>query len=39
MGLEVGTIITKEKEGVRIQEKALKLSESLMKKILTRMEG
>ena len=39
MGLEVGTIITKEKEGVRFQEKTLKLSESLMKKILTRMEG
>ncbi|MBO96349.1 MAG: hypothetical protein CMA78_00165 [Euryarchaeota archaeon] len=39
MGLEVGTIITKEKEGVRFQEKVLKLSESLMKKILTRMEG
>ena len=38
IGLEVGTIITKEKEGVRFQEKALKLSESLMKKILTRME-
>ena len=39
MGLEVGTIITKEKEGVRFQDKTLKLSESLMKKILTRMEG
>ncbi len=39
IGLEVGTIITKEKEGVRFQEKVLKLSESLMKKILTRMEG
>lgn len=39
MGLEVGTIITKEKEGVRFQEKVLKLSESLMKKIMTRMEG
>ena len=39
MGLGVGTIITKEKEGVRFQEKTLKLSESLMKKILTRMEG
>ncbi len=39
MGLELGTIITKEKEGVRFQEKVLKLSESLMKKIMTRMEG
>lgn len=36
MGLEVGTIITKEKDGIRYQEKTLKLSESLMKKILTR---
>jgi len=39
MGLEVGTIITKEKDGIRYQEKTLKLSESLMKKILTRKEA
>tara|TARA_B100000676_G_scaffold27627_3_gene25531 strand:+ start:2977 stop:3627 length:651 start_codon:yes stop_codon:yes gene_type:complete len=39
MGLEVGTIITKEKDGIRYQEKTLKLSEFLMKKILTRKEA
>ena len=39
IGLKVGAIITKEKDGVKHQEKLVRLSYSIMKKILTRVEG
>tara|TARA_B100000575_G_scaffold64406_1_gene49376 strand:- start:14758 stop:15408 length:651 start_codon:yes stop_codon:yes gene_type:complete len=39
LGLEVGNTIVKEEDGVTYNGSLLKLSETIMRKILTRMEG